>query len=171
VAALVAFVTFLAVLGVLTLTRSERSAVPWDPDLVLDELPDVPDSAAPQQAIEASLVDASSSVHEGDAYRFKVRLRNPTSDDIALSPCPSYFMAVDDGSGGFATFARLPCERAPRIPAGDFVDFEMEIDPFPTDCCAVVWKLWEPTFNPPEGWASAPTCDHGNSTDRMCSDP
>lgn len=142
--------------------------MPWDPQLLLDDLPTVPAAAAAQQPLTVDIRNASSGVRPGEPFRFDIRLSNPTDRDISLDPCPAYLITLDDTSAGDAFAARLPCDAAPTIPAKGHVDFEMELDPLPDGYCTIGWRLWHPTFNPPYGWASIPLDYAGKSPDGAC---
>jgi hypothetical protein len=68
-------------------------------------------------------VDAPEQLTPGTVLKYSVTINNPTNEDIALKPCPSY----TEGLKGFVgeTF-QLNCEAAPSIPAETSTDFDMQ---------------------------------------------
>jgi hypothetical protein len=84
------------------------------------------------------VLDLPDELREHESLHFRVRLINPSGQDIALAPCSAYqiaFTRVDtDGSTFFGNGGRLNCDAAPAtVPAGGEVVFEMVQDDLQSD--------------------------------------
>jgi hypothetical protein len=72
-------------------------------------------------------LDAPASVAAGAVVRIVAELSNPTRDAIPLTPCPTWLLEQNDGTGGGARTTRMPCEQLPAsVASGSAVRFEVE---------------------------------------------
>jgi hypothetical protein len=131
--------------GVLIVPATQRWQFPCPPISVSDFGVPVPPPAYrpdPMAALTARLV-LPSSVHAGRLLDYVVDLGNPTSQVIALHPCPGYLEAFDlDGTGVKRLYA-LNCHVVGAIPAHGTVRFAMVV-PVPagqTGHARIIWDL------------------------------
>jgi hypothetical protein len=93
----------------------------------------------------------------GQTLRYVAILTNPTSNPIALSPCPAYQERINGTGAGVVADYILDCASAPTIAAGASVRFAMELiipASLPaSDVAAIVWSL-DPYHS--EGWTPRP---------------
>jgi len=86
----------------------------------IDAVP-VPEPEAPSgmETVEAVILEAPRSVSADERFRIVVELRNPTMQEVKLSPCPWFH--ADFGESGTVTAAhgRLPCEAIGSIGSGE----------------------------------------------------
>ena len=100
--------------------------------------------AVPAEALKVSL-EVPDHATAGQALHYVVILTNPTSNPIALSPCPAYQERINTQGGGVVADYVLDCAPAPTIAPGASVRFAMELNipaPLPaSDDAALVWSL------------------------------
>jgi hypothetical protein len=94
----------------------------------------VPSTATDQISSPLNVLTATAAmpatVTAGTTATYTVTLQNPTSQAVALSPCPSYteYMSpVGTRFGSGASQYYLNCPAVPEIPAGSSVTFDMQI--------------------------------------------
>lgn len=89
------------------------------------EAPDA-DPESPLDALEAA-IRTEGVVVPGIAFRYFVRLFNPTDRAIALDPCPGYSEGLKAPHGGQATYV-LNCSEVRSIPPEQAVVYEMYLE-------------------------------------------
>lgn len=89
------------------------------------ELPDT-DPDSPLAGLEAA-IDAEGPVAPGSAFRYFIRLSNPTPRAIALDPCPGYTEGFKAPHGGQAAYV-LNCSEVTSIAPGETVVYEMYLE-------------------------------------------
>jgi len=73
---------------------------------------------------------APATARAGTTLVYTVTLSNPTTTDVALSPCPTYTEFVGTGSTKWLAtvlYYGLNCDSTPAIPAGGSATFEMHL--------------------------------------------
>ena len=98
----------------------------------------------PAEALRVALVVADHAT-AGQTLHYVAILTNPTSNPIALSPCPAYQERINAAGGGVVADYVLDCSPAPTIGAGASVSFAMELAVPASlqafDGAALVWTL------------------------------
>lgn len=111
---------------------------------------------SPQRVLQATLEQVPKSLRPGQVVDYVVRLTNPTSEDVPLSPCPGYytsrFVLGTGDRGGFnvGQVYRLNCRPVTVVPAQGSVGFHMRTE-VPTDppggpTFSLAWRLVAPTL-------------------------
>lgn len=90
--------------------------------------PDVFGDLHQYAAVEPSLEEVPSDVAIGETLRFVVALRNPTDQDIRLTPCPTFYMAWGEDDVVVNHKGLLNCPDGPKsLPGQSAVRFEMKL--------------------------------------------
>jgi hypothetical protein len=103
----------------------------------------------PQRISVQYSVDAPKSAHRGSTVEFFVTVRNTSSSDYALAPCPDYSNALVPG--GPVTYHQLNCAPVGAIKAGRSVTFQMEFaipDGTPTGPWALLFGFVDGRVDP-----------------------
>lgn len=94
-----------------------------EPSLLVFEPVDEPEANGPLNSLEATW-EGPTSAESGATIDYVVALHNPTEEDIALEPCPSYTQTAEDR---LAETLLLNCEAVPVIKAGETARFAMRL--------------------------------------------